>query len=218
MRVKAESVRGTVLKFVKPLHQKLRQQKIDLFLDLVGAREPGCRLLDVGGGLGINGEFVHLYEQFDDVVMVNLTVQQIKVCNGVTLRTVVADGRNLPFAKGSFEWVFSNAVIEHVGAWPAQQEFANEIRRVASRGYFVTTPNKVFPLEPHAMLPFYQFLPEAVQKKIAPYSPGYLREYEEIHLLSSRQMQTLFPEAKVVDIGFPVLGNSLVAYCDRNEE
>lgn len=210
-----DSVRGAVLTFAKPLHQRFRQQKIQLFLDLVRASGQGGRLLDVGGGPGISGEFAHLYVKFDEVVIVNLTVPQTNVCDGISLKTVVADGKNLPFGEGSFEWVFSNAVIEHVGAWPAQQQFANEIRRVASRGYFVTTPNKFFPIEPHAMLPFYQFLPQGVQRKVAPYSPGYLREYEEIHLLSARRMKALFPEATLVAVGFPVLGNSLVAYCRR---
>ncbi|HEV8076747.1 MAG TPA: class I SAM-dependent methyltransferase, partial [Candidatus Acidoferrum sp.] len=123
-----------------------------------------------------------------------------------------ADGRELPLESGSFDWVFSNAVIEHVGGWEHQERFAQEIQRVAARGYFVTTPNKYFPIEPHAMLPFYQFLPVFLQKKVAPYSPGYLRAYEEINLLSAGQMKKLFPGATVLPVGFPVLGNSLVAY------
>jgi hypothetical protein len=211
VKVMAGSIRAAVLKCAKPLHQRFRQQKIKLFLDIVQARGLGGRLLDVGGGPGIGGEFVRLYEQFDEVVSVNLTVPQTNT-NGMIAETIVADGRNLPFGDGSFEWVFSNAVIEHVGGWSAQQRFANEVRRVASHGYFVTTPNRFFPVEPHAMLPFYQFLPQAAQRKVASYSPGYLRKYEEIHLLSSRQMKALFPEARVRAVGFPVLGNSLIAY------
>jgi hypothetical protein len=214
----AGSVRGMVLKYAKPLHRRFRQQKIQLFLDLVRATGQGGCMLDVGGDPGIVGEFVGLYRKFDEVVIVNLTVPRTEDWGGIRVKNVVADGRKLPFGDGSFEWVFSNAVIEHVGAWPAQQQFANEIRRVASRGYFVTTPNKFFPLEPHAMLPFYQFLPQRAQRKVAPYSPGYLREYEEIHLLSSQQMKVLFPEARVVAIGFPVMGNSLVAYGSCREE
>ena len=76
----------------------------------------------------------------------------------------------------------------------------------------MTTPNKYFPIEPPAMLPFYQFLPVFAQKKGAPYSPGYLRAYEEINLLSVGQLRTLFPGAQVRAVGFPILGNSIVAY------
>jgi hypothetical protein len=39
-----------------------------------------------------------------------------------------------------------------------------------------------------------------------------VRAYEEINLLSVGQMRTLFPGAQVRAIGFPILGNSIVAY------
>ena len=210
-------IAGKVLGFAKPLHKRFRNQKIELFLSLIRADGGGGRLLDIGGGSGIDGEFLNLYKHFDEVAVVNLTPQPITAPTGVLLTTLVADGRNLPFDARSFDWVFSNAVIEHVGAWPQQQRFASEIRRVASRGYFVTTPNKFFPIEPHTMLPLYQFLPVPIQKKVAPFSPGYLREYEEINLISRTQMKALFPEARVLPIGFPVLGNSLIAYHLRSK-
>jgi ubiquinone/menaquinone biosynthesis C-methylase UbiE len=210
-------IAGKVLGFAKPLHKRFRNQKIELFLSLIRADGGGGRLLDIGGGSGIDGEFLNLYKHFDEVAVVNLTPQPVTAPTGVLLTTLVADGRNLPFDARSFDWVFSNAVIEHVGAWPQQQRFAGEIRRVASRGYFVTTPNKFFPIEPHTMLPLYQFLPVPIQKKVAPFSPGYLREYEEINLISRTQMKALFPEAKILPIGFPVLGNSLIAYHLRSK-
>lgn len=206
-----------VLGFAKPLHKRFRNEKIELFLSLIRADGGGGRLLDIGGGSGIDGEFLNLYKHFDEVAVVNLTPQPITAPTGVVLTTLVADGRNLPFDARSFDWVFSNAVIEHVGAWPQQQRFASEIRRVASRGYFVTTPNKFFPIEPHTMLPLYQFLPVPIQKKVAPFSPGYLREYQEINAISRTQMKALFPEARVLPIGFPVLGNSLIAYHLRSK-
>lgn len=160
----------------------------------------------------MDGEFWELYSRFAEVVVVNLIPEDIEVPEGVRLEVMAADGRRLPFESGSFDWVFSNAVIEHVGGWEDQRRFAGEIRRVASRGYFVTTPNRYFPLEPHTLLPFYQFLPVRLQRRVAPYSPGYLRQYEEINLLSSAQMRNLFPEAHIISLGFPLLGNSVVAY------
>jgi ubiquinone/menaquinone biosynthesis C-methylase UbiE len=217
MTTLSAQIAGKVLGFAKPLHKRFRNQKIELFLSLIRADGGGGRLLDIGGGSGIDGEFLNLYKHFDEVAVVNLTPQPITAPTGVLLTTLVADGRNLPFDARSFDWVFSNAVIEHVGAWPQQQRFASEIRRVASRGYFVTTPNKFFPIEPHTMLPLYQFLPVPIQKKVAPFSPGYLREYEEINLISRTQMKGLFPEARILPIGFPVLGNSLIAYHLRSK-
>lgn len=60
---------------------------------------------------------------------------------------------------------------EHVGGIESQRKFGAEIARVARRGYFVTTPNKFFPIEPHTLLPLYQFLPERWQRKVARISP-----------------------------------------------
>jgi hypothetical protein len=61
------------------------------------------------------------------------------------------------------------------------------------------------------MFPYYQFLPERFQRKVIRWWPGYMREYEEIHLLSRAQLQELFPEARIQSV--PVAcGNTLVAY------
>lgn len=200
-------MRSFVLKLVKPIHARLRAQKVGLFFEVL-SNGGQSSLLDVGGALGITCEFEPLYARFLAVTVANLDPPKSNT-RFPGIQSLAADGCLLPFRDRSFDWVFSNAVIEHVGDLLRQQRFASEIQRVAARGYFVTTPNRYFPLEPHALLPFYQFLSPSWQRRALRFSPGYLREYEEIHLLSSRQMQLLFPEATIVSTG---LGNSLVAY------
>jgi SAM-dependent methyltransferase len=128
---------------------------------------------------------------------------------------IVPDGRQLPFPDKSFDWVISNVVIGHVVNWVNQKYITQEIRRVASCGYFVTTTDGYFPLEPHRFLPFYQSLPVSVQRWGARYSPGYVREYEQITLLSADQMRLLFPDAKVIYTGFSIVGNRLIACFDK---
>ncbi len=205
-------VRRWALTIAKPIHARLRSQKVRLFSQhLLGT---GLTLLDVGGSAGINSEFLQLYSRFSEAVIANLE-SSFQGLDGLQVSKILADGRQLPFADKSFDWVFSNAVIEHVGDWTDQEYFAHEIRRVARRGYFVTTPNRYFPLEPHTLLPCYQFLPIRIQRRVARYSPGYVREYEQINLLSPAQMRLLFPEAEVFSTGFPIFGNSLIACCDR---
>lgn len=58
------------------------------------------------------------------------------------------DGGAFPFSSKEFGWVFSNAVIEHVGDHAEQVLFLNEMLRVGRKVFF-TTPNKYFPVEMH---------------------------------------------------------------------
>lgn len=209
------SLREAFLRSLRPLHASLRGHKADLFLQLVnGASETS--LLDVGGGVGIAGEFAPVYRRFKIVVVANLRPGPSVVLQGTRVMPATADGCILPFPDKSFDWVFSNAVIEHVGGWQRQRCFAGEVRRVARLGYFVTTPNKYFPIEQHTLLPFYQFLPDDWKRVALRFSPGYVKEYEEINLLSQRNMAELFPEAEVKKVGTPVVANSLVAICRRS--
>lgn len=82
------------------------------------------------------------------------------------LEFVLGDGRNMPFEDNSFDLVFSNAVIEHVGSLQQQERFLLESVRVARKHIFLTTPNRWYPIELHTLLPFVHFLPKQVHRKI----------------------------------------------------
>ncbi len=45
----------------------------------------------------------------------------------------------LPFKDKSYDIVFSNSVIEHVGNLEKQKQFADEVQRVG-KSYFIQTP------------------------------------------------------------------------------
>jgi Methyltransferase domain len=102
------------------------------------------------------------------------------------IRTVQADGRDLPFADHEFDIAFSNAVVEHLGDRASQQAFVQELCRVARR-VFVTTPNRLFPIDPHTLLPFVHWLPAQARERA-------LRR-PDLHLrpLSPREFRSLFP-------------------------
>jgi ubiquinone/menaquinone biosynthesis C-methylase UbiE len=201
-------IKAVIRHSVLPIHHRFRSGKSEQFLSLLTTRYPG-RLLDVGGGSGMNGEFAPLYRRFDSVTVANLNPPAHQRDEEYRLRVVVADGRSLPFANRSFDWVFSNAVIEHVGNWEEQQRFAMEIRRVAARGYFVTTPNLYFPIEPHALLPLYQFYPTRLKPLALRVSPGYMEEVEPINLLTRQKLQLLFPGACVQRVNY---ASALIAF------
>jgi ubiquinone/menaquinone biosynthesis C-methylase UbiE len=204
---RVSQIKTLIRRLAQPIHEHFRGGKSERFLGLLNA-QPG-KLLDVGGGTGMNGEFTRLYQRFDSVTLVNLNPPGHDAEAGYNLRIVNADGRSLPFVDKSFDWVFSNAVIEHVGDWEDQNRFAAEVRRVASRGYFVTTPNLYFPIEPHALLPLYQFYPDRLKPFALRISPGYMKEAEHIELLTEKKLKTLFPEAQVKRVNF---ASALIAF------
>jgi SAM-dependent methyltransferase len=75
--------------------------------------------------------------------------------------------RNEPYAfpDDSFDIVFCNAVVEHVGSREVQQRFLADVFRIG-RAAFVTTPNRWFPVEVHTVLPFVHWLPTAAYRRL----------------------------------------------------
>jgi SAM-dependent methyltransferase len=101
------------------------------------------------------------------------------------VRFVRADGRDLPFADGAFDYVHSSAVIEHVGSREMQIRFLRELWRVARKGIFVTTPNRWFPVEFHTVLPFVHWLPAPIfRKALLKLDREFFAAEENLNLLS----------------------------------
>jgi SAM-dependent methyltransferase len=109
---------------------------------------------------------------------------------------VRGNGKHLPFQGKAFDIVYSNAVVEHVGASEEQRQFISECLRV-SRSLFIATPNRWFPLEPHTRIPFLGWLPYALFKKVVGRVLG--RGYPLLPL-SERDLLTLFPRGVHVKV------------------
>lgn len=136
---------------------------------------------------------------------------------------IVGDGLALPFPDKSFDIVFSNSTIEHVGDFEQQTQFAREIRRVG-RSYWVQTPNRRFPIEPHYLLPFVQYLPFWLRWRAKYLSPHHLvmmrlptREEAlqvatEVRLITAPEMRTFFPDGELHREKLCGLTKSLVSY------
>jgi ubiquinone/menaquinone biosynthesis C-methylase UbiE len=125
---------------------------------------------------------------------------------------VAGDGRALPFRDETFDVVFSNSVIEHVGDAASQRRFASEVARVG-RAYWVQTPNRWFPVEQHLLTPLVHWLPKSWQRRVVPrftvwgalVRPSadrrefYLAHYlDEVRLLSAGEFAALFPDAHLI--------------------
>ncbi|RMG50533.1 MAG: class I SAM-dependent methyltransferase [Acidobacteria bacterium] len=175
---------------------------------------PDTRVLDVGGT-----EFNwNLAPAFPRLTILNLSMPGGKKENTTW---VVADGRYLPFKDGAFDVVYSNSVIEHVGDSADQRAFASEIRRVGIR-YYVQTPNKRFPVEPHLITPFIHYFPKTVQKRLLrnftvwglvtrPTAQQCDDFLQGIRLLDERELRQLFPDAEIWHERVLGLTKSLIA-------
>lgn len=65
----------------------------------------------------------------------------------------------------------------------------------------MTTPNKWFPIELHYRFFLFQFLPRRAQKWLnRHFNLGFVRrgDWLDVKLLSSAELRTLFPDARVV--------------------
>lgn len=106
------------------------------------------------------------------------------------LTTIRGDARALPFADGSFDYVVSNAVIEHVGGEAGARSMLVEARRVARHGWIHTTPNRRFPMETHTGVPVLHWLPTTLRER-AFGRLGIGFPDENYHLYTARSLQRL---------------------------
>lgn len=131
------------------------------------------------------------------------------------------DATAIPYDDKSYDIAFSNSVIEHVGDYKAQQAFAEEVRRVAPY-YYVQTPNRWFFVEPHFIAPFVHMLPRKWYRALVPYvslycwgrkaTPEQIDDlFNEVRLLTRREMYELFPDAEIVEEKFLFMTKSFIA-------
>ena len=202
------------------LASRLRAERNKWFRSLISTLPRPLTLLDVGGT-----ETVWETIGFANQPSVQITLINLESCetshNNISL--IVGDARDMyQFREHQFDVVYSNSVIEHVGDPTDMQRMAREVRRVGKR-YFMQTPNRYFPIEPHFVFPFFQFLPRTVQIALVQnFNLGWVERNPErksaeravdfIRLLSLKEMHELFPDAKIEKERLFGLTKSLIAY------
>ncbi len=198
----------------------LRRKRFAFFLRLLKNQKRPLKLLDVGGfeaywkAMGMeNLSNIHF-------TMLNLQVSKTEQPTFVSL---AGDARSMPqFANESFDVVYSNSVIEHVGNAHDQQAMADEVRRLG-KSYFVQTPNYFFPIEPHFLFPFFQFLPEAIRVYLhLNFDLGHMKKAKNreeaistiyhTRLLTESEMVKMFPGCKVYKEMFLGFTKSIIVY------
>lgn len=123
-------------------------------------------------------------------------------------------------AATSYDLVFSNSLLEHVGGHGPRRALADEIHALADR-HWVQTPYRYFPLEPHWLFPGLQFLPFAIRYRLAARWPlahsrpaseaAALSEVQWTELVGVAEMRAYFPDSRLVRERLAGLTKSLVA-------
>jgi hypothetical protein len=208
-------------RFLPSISPFFRRRRMRAFTEIVKIK-PGTRVLDLGGA-------PRMWEVVSvplEITILNLpgsiSLRDFENCQNPPLRHhifhfVEGDACNVhQFGERSFDIVFSNSVIEHVGPGPKQAEFAREVLRLG-RSYWVQTPSKWFPVEAHSGIPFYWLYPEwlraALIRSWRKRLPAWWADYiDSTTVLSRRRLAELFPNGRIrveYFLGFP---KSYVSY------
>ena len=148
-----------------------------------------------------------------------VTLLNLRISDKATLPQIQASACDIPFPDSSFDIVFSNSMIEHLGTWEKQALAAKEMRRVGKR-LWIQTPNSRFPIEPHYLTPFIHWFPSHWQRNLLPYTVWAFiahptsehcdRLHKEIRLLNWSEMRKLFPDCSIKAEHFIGLTKSII--------
>ncbi|WP_416898706.1 MAG: methyltransferase domain-containing protein [Minwuia sp.] len=192
---------------------------------------PETTILDLGGGTG--GHIASVLGGPAAVTVADISESDLAEAAKRGFRTVQLTGDEdvLPFDDGAFDIVFCSSVIEHVTGpkeemrWMTddrrfndmadrfQGQFASELRRV-SKGYFVQTPYKYFPVESHSWLPvFIVMMPRWMMVPTIRFTNRFWPKgtRPDFRLLTRRGMQDLFPDASILEERSGGFTKSLIA-------
>jgi hypothetical protein len=209
-------VRTSVLDGERSLAASFRRKRFDQFL----ATFPelgGYRVVDLGGTASF---WERSPARPAHVVVVNLEDQPAALPDWITAHH--GDACELPteVAGDSFDLVFSNSVIEHVGGHDRRLRFAESVVGLAPR-HWVQTPNHWFPVEPHFLAPGIQHLPVGARARVLRHWPLVhtppvdqrcaLGIALETQLLSRTELAYYFPSSEIRRERLAGLTKSLVA-------
>ena len=184
----------------------LRNRRFQFFESKLNQIKGPVRILDVGGTPSFwENRGFHRRED----VQLTILNREPATTQYSNMTVVSGDATDLSrYEDAEFDIVFSNSVIEHLETWENQCRMASEVARTG-RYYFVQTPNRHFFLEPHFMLPFFQYLSKDVAywiltntwlSRLQRWEPGFARQYvDEIRLITRDEMTELFPGARLYD-------------------
>lgn len=193
---------------------RVRMKRFQLLRDRLQANGlSDIQCLDVGGTRAFWDAGMSVFPEgmFKIVDIINLPpVSKSEERIGETLiRQDTGDATQLDqYSDNQFDLVFSNSVIEHVGNLSLQKRMADGVKRIG-KYWFVQTPAKTYPIEPHFYFPFFAYLPlhwrSCLHRR---FTMGFmpkerntlkaLMDCENTRLLGFKEFSLLFEESEII--------------------
>jgi len=108
-------------------------------------RDTKGSVLDIGMAADSSAVMPVLTE-LDHTLAGAVTIHRTDTADGARSRNKVTGSFMLPYRNGEFDWACSSSVIEHLGNAERQFGLVREMARVAKKGIFLATPNRLHPL------------------------------------------------------------------------
>ena len=213
--------------YAKSVSAKARSQRARMcaqFLSKCGIA--GATVLDLGGTVDY---WKMNLNQFPDgmikeIDIVNLPPQKNRKETIDNVLLHVYEGNALERSTlrlNHYDFVHSNSVIEHVGNLHMQCVMARIIENVGTY-YWVQTPAKSFPVEPHFYFPFFAYLPLGIRTILhRRINLGFMCKEsnwinaritcEQTRLLTKSELEAIFPGARIIRERFFLMTKSYIA-------
>ncbi len=145
---------------------RLRKKRFQLFKNLVlSIGNESTKILDIGGTIEY---WKQVYDIKNNPLNLKITLLNLEFeskDNNDIFDYVTENAKELSFENHSFDIVFSNSMIEHLGGLEQQLLAVNEMKRVAKYIY-MQTPNIFFPIEPHFQILFIHWFLIAIRLRM----------------------------------------------------
>lgn len=214
-------------KDIRSFSARSRAKRAAIFADLiVRCGVKGASVLDLGGTI----DFWRMNLRYippgciSRIDVVNLPPMSEEIVNidGVVVHAYAGNALDGSTIKSEFyDIVYSNSVIEHVGSLKDQKAMADIIMKSGSY-YWVQTPARSFPIEPHFYFIYFHLLPLSVRTLLHQFfTLGYMQknadwldariECEDTRLMTHREVSSVFKGCSIIKERFLGICKSHIA-------
>lgn len=128
---------------------------------------------------------------------------------------------------GQYDLVYSSSLMEHLGGHARRQQFADVVRESAP-SWWIQTPYRYFPIEPHWIFPGFQFLSFRARVMVSQHwrtihTPAIkdraaaIESVASVELISATEMRAYFPTSEIWFERIAGIPKSLVAIKTEND-